>query len=165
MKVSQHLQLTADGSLKAIEVTTPSGAFLSINIDYANNDDVVLAVFSRAVVLFGITDHSDRVRRHGLIKLALRYYAQTHNDTLQHWVDGDLVIGGSRHHYVPLKRGIYITIGKRWIFTYRPNVHVKNGLVLETDSFAPKISGIDASKEAINFEQLLAECQQLRSFK
>lgn len=165
MKVRQHLQLTTDGSLKAIEVTTPSGAFLSIDVDYTNNDDVVLAVFSRAVVMFGITDHSDRIRRHSLIKAALRYYAKTHNDILQNWVDGDLVVGGSRHHYIPLKRGIYITIGKRWVFTYRPNVHVKNGLVLGTDSFAPKISVIDASKEAINFEQLLAECRQLRSYK
>lgn len=165
MKANKHLLLTSDGSLKAIEVITNSGPMLSIDIDYSSNDDVVLAVFARAVVLFGITDHSDRLRRQGLLKIALQYYAETHNDQLLHWVDGELVVGAHRQHYIPLKRGIYITIGKRWVFTYRPNVHVKNGVILDTDSFSPKINGIDASKEAINFEQLLLECQQLRSFK
>lgn len=165
VKVQKHLHLAIDGTLKAIEVTTPKGLMLSVDMDYSSNDDVVLAVFARAVVLFGITDHSDHLRRSGLIKIALQYYAETHNDELLHWVDGELVIGGHRHHYLPLKRGIYITIGKRWVFTYRPDIHVKKGLVLGTDSFAPKVAGIDASKEAINFEQLLTECQHLRGFK
>lgn len=153
------------GSLKEISAETTNGAIVTISRDYHVYGDVVIAVFKNGVAIFGLSDHSDKWRRDGLIKLCLRRYAECHNDQLVWYHDGQLGFGANRSRNVPLKRGIYITIGDRWIFTYRPNVHVKSGLIFDADSLAPKVSFVTKSHETINFETLLDECRQIGSIK
>lgn len=153
------------GSLREISAETSSGAIVTLSQDYHVYGDVVIAVFKNSVVLFGLGDYADKWRRDGLIKMCLRKYAECHNDELVWYQDGQLGFGANRARNVPLKRGIYITIGDRWIFTYRPNVHVKSGFIFGTDSFAPKVSAITKTHEPINFETLLDECRQIGSIK
>lgn len=163
--LAKHLNLKVDGNLESIVVSTAAGHQLSITHDYRVYGDVALAVFKQAVVLFGVEDHSGPLRRTGLLKAALNYYADTHCDQLVAVYSGDLTLTSQRAHYHPLKRGIYITIGERWIFTYRPDFHTKNGFVSDRDSLVSKLRNTTSGLEHTNFETLMAECQSMRSFK
>ena len=153
------------GSLKEISAETTNGAIVVLSDEYHIYGDVVIVVFKNTVALFGLSDHSDKWRRDGLIKMCLRKYAECHNDELVWYQDGQLGFGANRARNVPLKRGIYITIRDRWIFTYRPNVHVKSGLLFGADSLAIKVAAITKTHESINFETLLDECRQIGSIK